>query len=301
MLALASAAAAALVAPGLARRLPPATATVLLTGCAVAVTVATGYALSMLAFVWVAQVPEVAEQGDWSPLLLRHANPVPAVVALGSGLALAAGAVLAAGAAVRRLRAYRRMRVALAGLPHTDGLVVTAARRPDVYATPVAGGRIVLSQGLLTALRSEEIRAVLAHERSHLRRRHSWWAIAVDLCAAANPLLRPVSTAVAGAMERWADEDAAAAVGDRKLVARALARAALHVHQAADPAAALAVVGSQVPGRVRAMLEPPPRRRLLPAATLLAVLLTVTVATAATEASTDQVFDHAAVATADRD
>ena len=40
-------------------------------------------------------------------------------------------------------------------------------------------------------------------------------------------MLRPLSGAVAQAVERWADEDAAAHLADWRLVARTVARAAL--------------------------------------------------------------------------
>ena len=43
----------------------------------------------------------------------------------------------------------------------------------------------------------------------------------------ANPLLRPAARAVEYTVERWADERAATAVGDRRLVAHAIGRAAL--------------------------------------------------------------------------
>src|SRR5258708_24833862 len=45
--------------------------------------------------------------------------------------------------------------------------------------------------------------------------------------AAANPLLRPVAAAVTYTVERWADERAARACGDRRLAARAIGKAAL--------------------------------------------------------------------------
>ena len=59
---------------------------------------------------------------------------------------------------------------------------------------------------------------------------------------------------------RWADEDAAAAVGDRRLVARALCRAALAQDAYPGPAMSLASLG--VRARVEALLaEPSPASR----------------------------------------
>ena len=68
---------------------------------------------------------------------------------------------------------------------------------------------------------------LLAHERAHARNSHYLFTSAARLAAAANPLLRPVTAEIGYAIERWADERAAAETGDRALAARAVARAAL--------------------------------------------------------------------------
>jgi Zn-dependent protease with chaperone function len=282
------------VAPRLARQLPPATATMLLVGSALATVFGCGYVTGALAFTWIAEIPEVAKEGDWSPLLLRHANPVPAAVAVLGGVAVVAGLALMLRAAQSRLRSYRQIRHSVAGLDHDHGLLIIDSSRPDAFATPAAGGRIVITTGLLEALQPGEHRVVIAHERAHLRLRHSWWIVAVDLAAAANPLIRPTARAAAESIERWADERAAATVGDRKLAARALARAALHVHNSRQ-AVALPMVGGQMPRRVSALLEPPPRRRFAPMAVWVALLLAVTVTTLNVETNADHMFDRATV------
>ncbi|MFC8583265.1 M56 family peptidase, partial [Streptomyces sp. NPDC057217] len=84
------------------------------------------------------------------------------------------------------------------------------------------------------------------------------------LAARANPFLRPLRTAVAYSAERWADEEAAAEVGSRRTVARAIGKAALLAPRA--PAAtlpALAAVGP-VPRRVAALMRPAPVGRAWP-------------------------------------
>ncbi len=58
---------------------------------------------------------------------------------------------------------------------------------------------------------------LLAHERAHARNSHYLFTSAARLAAAANPLLRPVAAEVGYAIERWADERAAAETGDRAL------------------------------------------------------------------------------------
>ena len=89
---------------------------------------------------------------------------------------------------------------------------------PRAFAVPGRPGRIAMSTGLLRVLRRDQRRAVLAHERSHLRHRHHLHQTAAVLAAAANPLLYRLPAAVALSVERWADEDAAATC-DRRSVA----------------------------------------------------------------------------------
>ncbi len=99
--------------------------------------------------------------------------------------------------------------------------------------------------------------------------------------------------------ERWADEDAAHALADRHLVARAVARAALarHAHHAAAQVVT-AGTGGDVPARVRALLTPPaPRHR--PAIAALATLLTaLTLGTATVQQQGERLFERAGVAAA---
>ncbi len=78
---------------------------------------------------------------------------------------------------------------------------------------------------------------LLAHERAHAVGLHYLFGTAARL-AAACPLLHPVTAAAGYTMERWADEHAAAVTGDRRLAARAIARAALATAAAALPAPA---------------------------------------------------------------
>src|SRR5262249_47324163 len=150
----------------------------------------------------------------------------------------------------------------------------------DAFTTPHPAGRIVVTTGLLHALTPLERRVVLAHESSHLLHRHAWWLLAADLAAAANPLLRPTARAVGVSIERWADEDGATPVGDRRAAARALARTALLTSTPAAAARlALAATTGDVPGRVRALIDAPPRRRPARVAVLAALLALLAAAT----------------------
>src|SRR5260370_42613099 len=105
--------------------------------------------------------------------------------------------------------------------------------------------------------------ALLAHEQAHLAGFHYLFTTAARLAATASPLLRPVARAVEYTVERWADERAAAVVGDRRLVAHTIGRAALAAKatrpRRAIPAARAAVFpGARPPAHARA--GPVPRR-----------------------------------------
>jgi hypothetical protein len=171
------------------------------------------------------------------------------------------GTLLALAHAVRgQWRWYRRVHAQLDEHSREGGVVVLPGAEPVAFAIPGRGGRIAVSSGMLAALSAGERAALLHHERAHLRLRHPGYAGAVVLAAALNPFVRPLAAAARFAMERWADEAAASRVGDRRVVATAVAKAAL-----ADrgPAAyALAAGGGPVPQRVRALLDTPSPRPL---------------------------------------
>lgn len=272
------AAAFAGTAPWLARRLPPRTAIYLLVGGAVLTTAAVLSILAFVAATVLAQVPAVATAGDWSPSQLHATDPVPRWMAMFSLALLPAALVTGVAAAARHITAMTRLRRTCRDLHGPGDVVVLDSDRPEAFATPAGGGRVVVTTGMLDCLRPDEVAVLIAHERSHLRHRHTLWMMAVQICAAINPLLRNVVTAAGHAAERWADEDAAIAVGDRRLVARTLARAALHVHDTIGGPVPLGTVGmaavdGTVVSRVRSLLAGPPRRQV--AATLALVVLMV--------------------------
>ncbi|OLB64744.1 MAG: hypothetical protein AUI10_09790 [Actinobacteria bacterium 13_2_20CM_2_72_6] len=59
----------------------------------------------------------------------------------------------------------------------------------------------------------------------------------------------------------------------------------------------LTAVGGDVPERVRALLEPPPRPRVIPLAVLVVLLVATTVATGTVQRRGDQLLDQAGTAT----
>ncbi len=286
----------AVAAPGLGRRLRPATATRLLVPASVVVTASGLLILAVMAFTWVGQYPEIAEYGAWSSVALRTDSPVPAGTAAVSGLLVLLAVSSAAVTMLRRATALVRVYRACRGVAGAGGLVVIDDPRPEAFATPQPAARIVVTSGMLRALSPEQRRVLLAHEASHLIHRHAWWNLAADVAAAVNPLLGPTARSIATAVERWADEDAARAVRDRRLVARTLARVAFLQADAtaARPAADLAATGGDVVARVRALLAPPPRRRPLTLVTLLVLVLAAAVPAAAVQHDGENLFEHAA-------
>ncbi|MFC8519718.1 M56 family metallopeptidase [Streptomyces sp. NPDC057257] len=253
----------AVLAPRAARRPAPRAAAWALACTALVTAVGWLGSLALLAFTGFAQIPQVAEEGHWSAAALRTEDPVSLSVAAVSALALAAGLASLGVAAARQVRHVVWARRECGRMPGDMELAVIDDEVPQAFALPGAPGRIVVSRGMLRCLGDLEREALLAHERAHLRSRHHVFQAVWRLTAAANPLLRPLAGAGAFVLERWADEEAAARVGSRTVVARAVGRAALAAAGAARPAA-LAATGGAVPQRVRALLAPPPAPRTLP-------------------------------------
>jgi Zn-dependent protease with chaperone function len=256
--------------PQLARRLPPRHATWLLSAGGAVIAVSALALLAVLAFVLIGQLPGVADEGHWSASILReHAPAEPGVsgVALVFLVAAVASAIVAAARrGLALIAAYRSCR----SLPDAGNLVVVDEAPAGAVAIPGRPGRILVARSLLSALSATERRALLAHERSHLRHGHHWHLTVVSVAAAANPLLAPLRGAVSLASERWADEEAAAEVGDRRTVAAAVARAAFVSRRSSDAVMPGLAAGSHaVPQRVAALLIQPPSQR--PALMLLAL------------------------------
>ncbi|SEG90667.1 Peptidase family M48 [Actinacidiphila yanglinensis] len=290
----------AVVAPWAGRRMPPHAGAWAMT-CAAVVAAGTWVAeLAMLAFTAVGQLPLVAAQGPWSARVLAAEDPVDREFAAGCAGAVLVVVVSVTVASWRRGRAlvgaWRECRELAAG----GDLAVVDDPVPAAFAVLGLPGRVVVSSGMLRVLDAGERRALLAHERAHLRHRHHLFSLILHLAAVVDPLLRPLERAGAFAVERWADEEAGAVVADRPLVARAIARAALVSSRAGK--AALAATGGPVPQRVRALLAPPIPRRDAAAAAFGALMVACCVSLAITAHDTERLFEAAiharAVATA---
>ena len=244
----------------LAAVLPPREACAALAGAAVLLA-----AGAVAALVGLFHVPFLAhlEQVSVAQVVARWPAAVPVAGAAGAVLALQA--VLVA----RRWHEHRSLlerawASTADAVPDGDLLVVPGAG-PDAFALPGRrrrDGRVVVTQGMLQALGPVEREVLLAHERAHLRGHHHLLSVTVYLAAAVHPALRSLRPALDFHLERWADEAAAASVGDRRLAAGAIARAALAgasaVRDGRNRSPLLAVSAGPVPRRVEALTGPAP-------------------------------------------
>lgn len=254
---------------GATRRLHPRTAAVVL------VLFATLAALSFVGAVALVAVGFVTQYGPLAGLcraVTSSHDSVPPWMGIP-----AIGALIVIGFSIRRT--HRRFRSPAAFEPASENLQVLPTPEPTAYAVPGRPGHIVVSVGMLRALPAAERRALLAHERSHLDRGHHRYLHAVELAVAAAPVLASLKHHVRHATERWADEDAADQVGDRRLVAQALARATLAgTDYVRSPR--MALIGGSVPARIEAMLAEPAARSIVWGATLVSIVgLTTALAT----------------------
>lgn len=296
---------AAVSARRLAARLDPRVATWLLTAATVGLAAASGFALTALAATAVGQIPLVGELGDWSVRVLHRDDPDSLTLALLACVLLGAALTAAGRALIRRSRALidaartaRHLPAGEAG----DRVVIVDDPAPEAYALPGVPGRIVVSTGMLGAFDEPERQALLAHERAHLGCGHHVFVTLAHLAASTNPLLRPMATAVTYSTERWADEHAARVTGDRRLVARTLAKAALLTRHHGEPAAALAIASGwagrrrgpgPVPRRVAALLAGPPRKHRLLLALALGVLALAVLSSVEAARDLETLFDLA--------
>ncbi|MFE7860152.1 M56 family metallopeptidase [Streptomyces sp. NPDC057403] len=246
------------------QRLHPRTVTVLLTGVCCLMAVCSTVCLALLMVVGTAQLPGNPLPDGWSDPEVRESVPRHEIAGKAAIPALLAVLARCLHTALHHHRVRRRAHKALEGLPRTE-VAVLPDTQPYAYALP--GGprnRIVVSTAMLSCLASRERRALFAHERTHLAVRHHRHLLLVQLASCANPFLLPLRKAVAYTTERWADEEAALAVGSRKSVARAIGKAALVSRGTPTPTLAALAAPGPLPRRIAALLEPAPLTRAWP-------------------------------------
>jgi Zn-dependent protease with chaperone function len=240
----------AVVATSTHRRLPPRLAARFVTVALVLVVVAALPTAIVFAAAFMAHAPLVGVGFEWCARAIGFHGSVPVWLGLPAIALVSVGAVRT----YRLLRQYRALRM------HTPGSIHFAdSDRPYAVTLPGRAGQIVISSALMDALEPHEQRIVIAHERAHARYRHDRYLLTAELAAAALPPLRALASRISYSVERWADEAAAAACGDRELVAATLGKVAL----TSNVRTVAAFTGLGVASRMGALLEPPirhPRR-----------------------------------------
>ncbi|WKV75897.1 M56 family metallopeptidase [Streptomyces sp. PCS3-D2] len=264
------------------QHLHPRTATGLLTAVAAVLACCSTLCLALVMVVGTAQLPGNPLPDSWSDPEVREAVPYDEVAGRIAIPALLTVLTSCSAAVWRQHRIRRRTEEALR-TARPGPVAVLPDEAPYAYALPGRGlDRVVVSTGMLAALTSRERRALFAHERAHLSGRHHRFLLTVRLAAHANPFLLPLRTAVAYTCERWADEEAAARIGSRRTVARAIGKAALVSPGGPPVAAAHFAMAGPVPRRVAALLGPAPAGGAWPPAFTRAGLAVWTAAGGAT-------------------
>ncbi|MFG2352306.1 M48 family metalloprotease [Streptomyces sp. NPDC048521] len=249
--------------PALARRtldrLAPAAALRAVTVCAVVLAGCSLAALGAFVLVGLLKLPLFATLGELVHPLRTASDVLVVPAAAASVGVLAVGGWTLVRSALRQGRAFRAARTQAGRGPAAGDLCVVDSPHPDAYALPGRPHRIVVTTAMLRSLDGPEREALFAHERAHNEGGHHYFLAAAELAAHCHPALRPVRETIRLAAERAADEAAAATVGDRRLTARAIARAALAGRAARSPRPpfAAAAIGGPVPQRVQALLDAP--------------------------------------------
>ena len=249
---------------------------------------------------WVNDGPAVltGAAGEVCQRCLDSANPfgsatvttiVPTVALL--GIPVLVGALLiSAGVVHARRRRDQTARVA-AQIVSTPATVLghqvryVADQRPYAFALPPRRGGIVVSQGCRDVLTEEELAAVLAHERAHVRQRHHLVLLlsgALVQGLAWVPLLAAIRAALPHYLEIAADDAARREVG-----IPALASALLRLGERTDVLAgagpeALRADGPEVlhaagPDRIRHLVCPPESGGRGPAVAVAALLASLAI------------------------
>ena len=246
------------------------------------------WSLVLLATARVDRIAFVTERLHLVGGLLRRSEHVP----LGVSIAASAHLAIRASRVLRLVVRSRRARRAaeLFRSKHEGALVVVADDNPIAFAlagTRRTPGTVVVSTALFVTVPVAQRRAVLAHEHAHLALRHHAHRGAVNFAVALEPFLSSARTVSGRAIERWADEHAATDPLQRRNAADAiitfLRRAAIPTIGAAPGVAVrlggLAYADNDAHARIEALLQSPPRRRILHAIPVALVIIAIALAT----------------------
>ena len=241
----------------LAPRIAPKAAAVLLAVGSVACAFCWVLGLSALAVVTLGRWDVVAEAGTWSAQSLRADSPVPVAVGAFAVVLLAAslgGLVLAGVRTVSSLLKLRRLRAA-AWSPDNGWYVIVPSPVPEAVTVPGFPGAVLITSGMWDALSENERAVLLAHERCHLDARHWIFQVLTRLAAVTLPLGGRLVASGDQALERWADEAAGSVVGDRRLVAQTVAKAALATTAQRGRRLAVGMADGVVVARVEGLVD----------------------------------------------
>jgi Zn-dependent protease with chaperone function len=175
-------------------------------------------------------------------------------------------------AARRRHRAHATFLAATGRFDPALGAIVTAGDTAAAYCLPCGRHRVVISSGALSRLTPGQQRAVLAHERAHVRGRHHLILAVSAALARAFPVV-PLLTRAAGelaVLAEMAADDAAARRHERSDLAAALVALA----GAVSLGTGLTAGGTAAIARIQRLLVPSPRPVLAVRIGRLALALT---------------------------
>lgn len=243
----------------------------------VSTVVLAGLALAVPSVPWTADLAQLVRACAMA-LLEQYSTPGGAVVSTTGVVAALAvparvGYSLIRGltnAARSRRRQLRLLAMIASPHAHLDAMVIEHAS-PAAYCLPGRHGQIVLTSAVLSALDRNQLHAVLAHERAHLRGHHHLILAAADGLLHAFPgvpAFRDARSALGRLVEMLAD-DTAAASSDRLTVATALVRLA---ERGVTPASAIGAGDESALSRVRRLLSP--ARPLGPGRSVVAAIAT---------------------------
>lgn len=142
--------------------------------------------------------------------------------------------------------------------PH-DGVRCLPTDEPLAFTAGLVRPSILVSQGLVDRATPETLSAIIAHERAHVARNDSAWAVLDRLLGSLLPSVvrAPLLDELALAREQACDEVAARVTGKARVAA-----ALLEVLRLRVPCSPIGVsaAGACIDARVRSLLEPPAAR-----------------------------------------
>ncbi|WP_280361670.1 M56 family metallopeptidase [Nocardia wallacei] len=212
------------------------------------------------------------------PLWLAYVVVFALTVLVGARLIYAS---IRVGVHTRRRRARHRMLVDLLDqgreYRHSErgaaDIRVLAATEPIAYCLPGLRRRVVLSKGTFTSLSDTELKAIVSHERSHLRARHDLVLEAFTAAHEAFPRVVRSKSALDSVkllIELLADDSAVKVTGPTPL-----ARALVACSNSTAPQGAMAVGGPTTLIRIQRLAGPLGDIRIAVAAYLVAAAILV--------------------------